>query len=452
MTGLPMNAKHKSGILFLKNGDGRFQTLLDALQHRGYAVESVADPAGAAGMLAAGRYRAIIADLSRHDLDGAALLHEAAARSPHSLFICIAGLEHEADAKALVKQGAAAYFIPPFDSQDVVSLIDHAPAHRTPEPPQGFCGIIGSSAAIAPMLDLIRKVADASSTVLITGESGSGKELVARAIHENSRRVREPFVVVHCGAIPESLLESELFGHERGAFTGAYSNKQGLFQSARGGTVFLDEIGEVTPATQVKLLRVLESGVARPVGSVRDDAVDVRVIAATNRDLKDLVRRGNFRGDLFYRLNVFPIHVPPLRERKEDIAVLARFFLGRISRDRDRAIGIEPAAERLLCEYSWPGNIRELENVIERASILCGSGPISQTHLPREIETSAKPASRGLYDLPFKSARLAFRRSYVEQVLDRCNGNVARAARVAGMSRAYFYEILNKTGMKSQQE
>jgi len=447
-----LNTGNRQSILFLKNGEQRFEALIDALHGRGYGVDAVS-AAEAAERLAGRSYRAVIADLSRDDIDGADLLCSTAARSPDSLFIAIAGLDREDEARKLVDAGAAAYFIPPFDAADLVSIIDNAASQpAAPGRQAGFCGIVGSSPLIATVIDLIRKVADVSSTVLVTGESGTGKELVARAIHSNSRRAAEPFVVVHCGAIPDSLLESELFGHERGAFTGAYSQKQGLFQSARGGTVFLDEIGEVTPATQVKLLRVLESGMVRPVGGTRDVQVGVRVIAATNRDLKEAVRRGNFREDLFYRLNVFPIHVPSLRERKGDIAVLTRHFLEQIGRDgAARPVEIDPAAMKLLIEYSWPGNIRELENVIERAAILSSGGPITEEYLPREIHAAvSRPANRGIYDLPFKTARSAFERDYVEHVLSRCEGNVARAARMAGMSRAYFYEVLSRYGVRAR--
>ena len=462
-----MAVKTRHSVLFLKNGDKRFELLLGDLQKHGYVVDTIGSVGEAAAheanqMLSARRYHAIIADLSRHDLNGHTLLRSAAAQSHDTLFICIAGLDQEEEASKLVEAGASAYFIPPFDPVEIVSMLDRAAVRDGAASVQspGFFGIVGASRPIQTMIELIKKVADASSTVLITGESGTGKELVARAIHANSHRVAEPFVVVHCGAIPDSLLESELFGHERGSFTGAYAQKQGLFQSARGGTIFLDEIGEVTPATQVKLLRVLESGIVRPIGAVRDEQVDVRVIAATNRDLRDLVHHGNFREDLFYRLNVFPIHVPSLRERKDDIPLLAQHFLGCVGRSRhDGATGaepegrqaIEPAAMQLIIDHAWPGNIRELENVIERAAILSSGGPITEEHLPREIHTSSsKPTNRGVYDLPFKAARGIFEREYVEQMLQRCEGNVARAARTAGMSRAYFYEILGKYGVKAK--
>jgi len=472
-----------SSILFIKNGGGRFESLTKLLEERGYDVRSAAAPGDVAQSMLAGPYRAIIADLCgdagsfEHGFDGRSLLRTVKVESPGTPVIVIAGLDQ--DAEKLEAAGAAACFVPPFNLEDVPALleklregerpVDAEPALAEPalaEPvaadaagPGGaaaggipsFCGIIGDSPAIRPVIDLILKVADASSTVLISGESGSGKELVARAIHSNSRRARNPFVVVHCGAIPDSLLESELFGHERGAFTGAYSQKQGLFQSATGGAVFLDEIGEVTPTTQVKLLRVLESGVVRPVGSVRDIQVNVRVIAATNRELRDLVRRGDFREDLFYRLNVFPIRVPPLRERREDIPLLVRFFLDRANDGRAQRIsGFDPGAMELLRQYPWPGNIRELENVIERAAILSSGGLISEENLPRELQSAApRPAGRGIYDMPFKMARDLFQRNYVERLLERCEGNVARAARTAGMSRAYFCEIIRKYGVKA---
>jgi len=443
-----MVAKRKHSVLFIRNGEAQFETLMRVLRETGYSVDTVGNAAQTRRMLGNSRYRGVIADLSMRDIDGAAVLRATREAAPKARVVFIAGPQQEEEAKKLVDAGATGYFIPPFDSKAVALLLSSGTTGNDPYP--GFYGIVGNSPAIRSVVELIRKVADTSSTVLVSGESGSGKELVARAVHLHGEHAKDPFVVVHCGAIPETLLESELFGHQRGAFTGAYTTKEGLFQSARAGTVFLDEIAEVTPATQVKLLRVLESGLARPVGAVKDIEVAARVIAATNRDLQQLVRQGTFREDLFYRLNVFPIRVPPLRERKEDIALLARLFLDRISEDRDAPpIEIDRQAMDFLLRYSWPGNIRELENVIERAAILSGGGPVTPQQLPPEVRTPAQqPASIGVFDMPFRDARNTFERSYVRRVLDRCNGNVARAARTAGMSRAYFYEIIKKYGVK----
>jgi transcriptional regulator with GAF, ATPase, and Fis domain len=310
----------------------------------------------------------------------------------------------------------------------------------------GFAGIVGNSPAMLATYELIHKVAATNSTVLITGESGTGKELIARVIHEKSSRVANPFIVAHCGTIPYELLESELFGHKRGAFTSAYEQKLGLFQIAHTGTIFLDEAGEISPYHQVKLLRVLEAGMMRPVGAVEDVKVDVRVIAATNRDLAQLVKERSFREDLFYRLNVFPIRVPPLRERGGDIVLLARHFLQKYRHDDRPAAELTPEAEQMLLSYSWPGNVRELENVIERATILCMGGLVGAEVLPPEIRAASGPDGRpaSVYDMPFKQAKAEFEREYVRRRLRRAEGNVAKAAVDAGMSRAYFYEMLKK--------
>ena len=442
-----MAESRKQSVLFIENKDAHSELLTRILKENGYAVDTLGDAAWVDQIMHNSRYGAVIADLSLRDLDGRSVMRSARDAAPDAKVIFIANPQQEETAKKLVSDGAAGYFVPPFDSRRIASLLKAgAGALPTGESFPGFRGIIGKSAPIRSVHELIRKVAGTASTVLVSGESGAGKELVAKAIHHRNGRATEPFVVVHCGAIPETLLESELFGHRRGAFTGAYTDKQGLFQSAGSGTVLLDEIGEITCAMQVKLLRVLESSIARPVGSVKDVEVKARVIAATNRDLDELVKQGAFREDLFYRLNVFPIRVPPLRERREDVPLLVRYFLRRISHERGSGpIEIDQPALDLLNKHWWPGNIRELENVIERATILSSGGPITEEQLPRDIQADPrKPVSAGLFDLPFKIARNTFERNYIKSVLDRCEGNVARAARTAGVSRTYFYEIIKK--------
>jgi len=440
-----MVIERKPNILLVKNGDAHFRALTGLLETSGYAVHATSETAEAASLVGRNRYRGVVADLSLPELDGPVILSSARKASADSRVIFVAGPSQESAARRLVDDGAAGYFLIPFKSSEILTAL----ADDTPKFPI-FCGMVGSCHPFKALLELIRKVAETSSTVLILGESGSGKELVARSVHDLSPRRTRPFVVVHCGAIPETLLESELFGHERGAFTGAVANRTGLLESAHTGTIFLDEIGEITPAMQVKLLRVIESGVVRPVGSNKDIDIDARIIAATNRDLRELVQLGSFREDLFYRLNVFPIRVPPLRERREDIETLARYFLDCVGAERLSVTPeISDAAMQLLLQYSWPGNIRELENVIERAAILSAGGPIGSEHLPREVQTaSVAPVSRGIYEMPFKDARNAFERNYLEQVLDRCDGNVALAARTAEVSRAYFYEIIKRYGLK----
>src|SRR5262249_20472424 len=241
-----------------------------------------------------------------------------------------------------------------------------------------------------PVVEVMQRVATQTSRVLITGEGGTGKELVARAIHENSARAQAPFITINCGAFPETLLESELFGYMKGAFTGANENRQGLFQAANGGTLLLDEIGNMSPAMQVKLYRVLQEGKVRPLGSTEETDVDVRVIAATNRDLEKAIAHGEFREDLYYRLSVIPIHVPPLRERREDIPLMVRSFLDRFRKSMNKAIeGFEPAAMARLESYDWPGNVRELENTVERCVALATGSLITVNVLPEKIRNEA---------------------------------------------------------------
>jgi transcriptional regulator with PAS, ATPase and Fis domain len=284
------------------------------------------------------------------------------------------------------------------------------------------------------------------STVLLLGESGTGKGLVARNIHCLSSRRNEIFVPVSCGAIPEALLESELFGHEKGAFTGAVFRKLGLFQAAHKGTIFLDEIGDMHPSLQGKLLEVLESGTIRVVGSAKDIHVDVRVIAATNKDVKAEVGRGNFREDLYYRLNVVPITLPPLREHKEDIPILLDFLIARHNLD----IGITKEAIKVLRRYSWPGNVRELDNVLVRASIICEGNKVGLDSLPREVthaEITGPHTPDG--ELVYKKAKREFEKKFFTQLLDKANGDVAKAAELAGVSRTYVYDIIKKHNLRS---
>jgi DNA-binding NtrC family response regulator len=308
-----------------------------------------------------------------------------------------------------------------------------------------FPEIVGESAAMAPVFEMILKVADTNSTVLIQGSSGTGKELVASAIHQNSSRANGAFIPVHCGAIPEGLLESELFGHEKGSFTGAIARKEGVFKLADRGTLFLDEVSEMSVPLQVKLLRVLETGSFRRVGGVEDIRVDVRVVAATNRELKELLDNNLFRQDLYYRLNVFPIVLPPLRERVGDIPRLVEHVLGRLRKAGSPASSVSEEAMGLLCAYAWPGNVRELENVIERAVILSSGEEVRAEHLPLELRPEQRPAPPAdASELTFREAKGEFEKHYLETLLTKHDGSVATAAKAAGMSRAHFYELIKK--------
>jgi len=320
----------------------------------------------------------------------------------------------------------------------------------------GLDSIIGRSPKMRAIFELIQTVAPQSSRVLITGESGTGKELVARAIHENSTRVQAPFITVNCGAFPETLLESELFGYLKGAFTGANERRQGLFQAAHGGTLFLDEIGDMSPSMQVKLYRVLQEGKVRPLGSTEEIDVDVRVIAATNRNLERAIASGEFREELFYRLSVIPIHVPPLRERREDIPLMARAFLERFCKAMQKAIeGIEPAAMAQLETYDWPGNVRELENTLERSVALETGRMISLGVLPEKVRLAGSvsaglaPSANGHPVLPAGGLDLErhiqqTERAYIVAALEASGGTGTRAAELLKMSYRSFRHYVKK--------
>jgi two-component system response regulator PilR (NtrC family) len=329
----------------------------------------------------------------------------------------------------------------------------------------GLDHIIGTSSKMRAIFDLIENIAPQNSRVLITGESGTGKELVARAIHENSARAKNPFITINCGAFPETLLESELFGYMKGAFTGANENRHGLFQAAHGGTLFMDEVGNMSVTMQVKLYRVLQEGKVRPIGSTEESDVDVRVITATNKDLEKEIAEGRFREDLFYRLSVIPIHLPPLRERREDISLLVREFLGRFSKSMGKKIdGIEPEAMRRMEVYDWPGNVRELENTIERAVALESRDRITVEALPDRIRThfqevmpSASPNGNGsngasTLALPEEGLDLEtyiqkLERSYLLAALERCGGVRTHAADLLKMSYRSFRHYAKKYGV-----
>jgi PAS domain S-box-containing protein len=305
--------------------------------------------------------------------------------------------------------------------------------------------MVSRSRRMRDILDVLPRIAESGSTVLVTGETGTGKELMARALHDLSPRSEGPFVAINCGALPDTLLESELFGHVKGAFTDAHRDRPGHFELAEGGTLFLDEIGEVSEALQVRLLRVLADGSYEPLGGTRTRTADVRVIAATNRDMSEMVREGTFRQDLYYRINVVKVEVPPLRERTEDIPLLVDHFIERFNRLRGRSVsGISREALALLMAHDFPGNVRELENVVEHAFVLCGDGPIEIPHLPRELVARVpRPDSRG--DLA--GARRAVEERAIRDALARNRGNRSAAARELGMHRSTLFRKMKALGI-----
>ena len=299
---------------------------------------------------------------------------------------------------------------------------------------------------------MIEKVAPTDSTVLILGESGSGKELVARAIHKQSNRKKANFLAINCAALPKELIESELFGHEKGAFSGAHKQKIGVFEAADGGTLFLDEIGDLPLELQVKLLRVLEQKEIRRVGSVQAKAIDARVIAATNQHLKEKVEEGLFREDLFYRLSIMDLHLPPLRERRDDIPLLTEHFISLLNKKMNRSIeGVDPDAMRVMIEYNWRGNVRELENVIQRCMVLRESGIIQVDDLPSTLSSSSGGETETVFDparLTFHEARELFEQTYLKELLAANEENVTQSAQMAGISRRHLQELMKKYGLR----
>lgn len=403
----------------------------------------------------------IISDIRMPDMSGVDLLAYAKEVSPSTIFLLITGVPTVETAIAAVNAGADRYVIKDHDLVDqlrrAVSQVDESLKlkneagylRRELRRLTGQDNIIGRSPNMRTLFDLISTVAPQSSRILITGESGTGKELVARAIHENSPRSQAPFITVNCGAFPETLLESELFGYLKGAFTGANENRQGLFQAAHGGTLFLDEIGNMSPSMQVKLYRVLQEGKIRPLGSTEETDIDVRVIAATNRDLEKAIAAGEFREDLFYRLSVIPLHLPPLRERREDIPLLARAFFERFRKSMDKPVeGIEPAAMAQMEAYDWPGNVRELENTMERSVALETGRLISVSVLPEKIRYGVSggrvgSSRNGRPELPEGGLDLEHyiqdtERAYLLAALEASGGVGTRAAELLKMSyRSY---------------
>ncbi|HXE76423.1 MAG TPA: sigma-54 dependent transcriptional regulator [Candidatus Xenobia bacterium] len=422
----------------------------------GYQVETVSSAREALEAITRQDFALALIDIKMPGMDGMELqqrLHEA---DPNLLIILMTGYASVETAVQALKRGAYDYITKPFDPDELVHLVSKALEHRQAkhevarlqESLQEIfprAEMVGQSPAMKRVYELVEMVAPTDATVLITGESGTGKELVARAIHAASPRRYMPLVVIHCGALTETLLESELFGHERGAFTDARFQKRGLFEMADGGTVFLDEIGEMVPALQAKLLRFLEEKTFKRVGGTSDIRVDVRVVAATNRNLEEEVAKGRFRSDLYYRLNVLPISLPPLRSHPEDIPALVDFFIDGFNREfKKNILGATPAALKLLQGYGWPGNVRELRNVIERA-VLLAEGPRLE---PRDFAALTAAPAPGTLELPPQGIDLEeLERSFVIQALRRAGGNQTKAAALLGLNRDQIRYRIEKFGI-----
>jgi DNA-binding NtrC family response regulator len=444
------------------------RTLERILLRVGHRVSCARDASEAMSLVASEHLDLVLCDVRMPGIHGLELVRQIHDLQPDLPCIVITGYgSAEASVDAL-RAGAFWYLEKPFDQPnlDVVRrLVDQAIEHgrlkaenrllqRQLRTRYRFENIVGTSAALRGALEIVEKVADTDSTVLVTGESGTGKELVARALHYNSRRAERLLVTVNCGAIPEELLESELFGHVRGAFTNAVSHRQGRFALAHGGTIFLDEIGDMSPNLQVKLLRVLQERTFEPVGSSKSVSVDVRVVAATNQDLPSAIREKRFREDLYYRLNVIPIEVPPLRDRREDVPLLLRHFLETMNAEKGRAVtGFGTAAMDRLLAHDWPGNVRELENLVERLVILRGEGEIAPEDLPPPFGQGRAPVRTDAPRLPatgipFNEVVDRFETDLILQALEQTHWNKQRAAQLLGLNRTTLLEKIKKKGLE----
>jgi DNA-binding NtrC family response regulator len=432
----------------------------------GYDVETAQDGASALALVASRAYDVVVTDIRMPGADGFELLAAVKARAPTTEVVMMTGYATVADAVRAMKQGAFDYLEKPFDPDAALAVVARAAGHKrlvdaarlaaAPGEQDAFHNLVGRSPRMREVYALLDKAAQVDATVLVLGETGTGKELAARAIHYHSGRRERRFIAVNCGALPGELIESELFGHARGAFTGAAVAKPGLFEEARGGTLFLDEVGELPLPAQVKLNRALQEKEIRRVGESTPVKIDVRIVAATHRDLREEVRAGRFREDLFYRLNVIAVTLPPLRERAEDVPLLAAHFLDKHARALRREFrGFEPEVLVRLAGYAWPGNVRELENTVERAVAVAGGERIGLADLPPEVAAAppgAAPAE-ALAALPYRDAVAGARdrvtREYLVALLTEFDGNVTRAAERAGLERESLHRLLRKHGLRS---
>ena len=427
--------------------------LVTALRQRGHEVRGVTAGGEAVDLAAREDYDVVLTDLRMDPVDGMAVLASVRARAPETRVIVLTAYGAVDTAVAALQGGAYQYLTKPFNFNEVIHVVEQAAAERAltaqnralaraAAGPAGGRVLVGESQAARDLRAMIQRVAPSDATVLVRGESGTGKEITARAIHRAGPRTAAPFVAVNCAAIAESLLESELFGYRKGAFTGADADREGLFEAARGGTLFLDEIGEAGAGVQAKLLRVLEEKRINRVGDPVERAVDVRIIAATNRPLEEAIAARTFREDLYFRLLVFPLDVPPLRARPDDIPLLADHFLEQLGR---RGEVLPAATLKRMRAYAWPGNVRELRNLIERAHILAGDGPVRDEHVL--LDVTRPPGDRAPGDLNLdNNARLLIRAA-----LERAGGNKSRAAGLLGITRRTLYSRLKLLGLEGDE-
>ncbi|MBI3809296.1 MAG: sigma-54-dependent Fis family transcriptional regulator [Nitrospirae bacterium] len=440
-------------ILVVDDDPGLLQLLKMRLTAMGFAVTACTTGEEAIAVARREVFDLAVTDLRLPDRDGLAVMEELRLIHPSLPVLILTAHGSIPNAVEAMQKGAHGYLTKPFDDRELKIVIEKALVQQRMSREierlrslvtelYGLENVVARSSSMQALLQQVAHVAETDATVCISGETGTGKEVIARVIHCNSRRAQGPFVALNCGAIPESLFESELFGHVKGAFTGAQYAKRGLFQSAEGGTLFLDEIGEMPLAMQVKLLRALQEREVVEVGAERPTKVDVRIVTATNKDLEQATRVGTFREDLYYRIQVVPLVVPPLRERRDDIPPLAQHFLklsaGRMHKD---IRGFVPEAMQKLMLYRWPGNVRELENTVEKAVVFSAQDMITADLLPAVSQSAENHVK------PLTEAREDFEREYLKEVLQLAGGNISRAAQIAGRYRADFYKLLKKHGL-----
>lgn len=459
-------------VLVVDDEEDLCELLALRLKHEGFLVTTCARPQDALLALQQHPLDAVLLDLRLEDDNGLDLLTQVLNRNADMPIIMLTAHGTTETAVEAMKRGAYGFLTKPFDDHELVQELRHAVDHshlrrevaglRRMVGGNGSQRLLGTSPRISVAREIIARAASTEATVLILGESGTGKELAARTIHDLSPRHDKPFVAINCGALPHDLLESELFGHMRGAFTGANREKEGLFAVANEGTLFLDEVGDAPAEVQLKLLRVLQERLFIPVGATEPRATDVRIVAATNRDLAQAVYEGRFREDLYYRLHVVPVTMPTLRSRVEDIPILAQVFLSRAALQyRLSAPEITEQALKFLLKHSWPGNVRELANVVEAAAVMSRDGTITADHieavLPRPPRARSEPIRDSLvegHDVsaplpPLSEAKQLFERNYLITLMKQCNGNVSAAARMADRNRSDLHELLRRHGLQA---
>jgi len=445
-----MSKNGKASLLLVDDDPDLLRLLTIRLKSNGYHVTAVESGQRALAAIAASRPDLVLTDLRMEGMDGMALFHEIQAAYPGLPVVILTAHGSIPDAVAAVKRGVFGYLTKPYDPDELLQQIERALTLHGGAGLQAGVGqawredLVTRSSLMEDLLAKAQRVAAGDASVLIQGDSGSGKELLARAIHRASPRAAEPFVAINCGAIPETLLESELFGHTKGSFTGAIADQRGLFVAADKGTLFLDEIGDMPLALQVKLLRVIETREVRPIGATRSIPFDVRIISATHRDLAKEKDAGTFREDLYYRLNVVTLKLPSLDERPEDISLLADHFLKKLAPryGRDKA-AFAPEALELLVKAKWPGNVRQLLNVVEQSIALCPTEIIPQSFVEQAIQVEMHEMTS------FEDARKRFERDYLTRILKLTKGSVTQAAKLARRNRTEFYKLLQRHGIEA---